>query len=812
MNKLYKTALALIVCGMGYTASYAQTAMPPSVQVFQPQILLQKMIFESDVNDLMKSGDWGQSKAPREKKHWVAFSDRAGNTTYTSPSSSSTKFSELGFNDKVIIAKIENGYALVYTDPKYQGWPAYSEKAESKGWVPMNNLLLWQSCPADSKGIYQKALLAANLETEANKNLGFRYSNPETKSDPKGVITDMTFYFVMKTDPVTGLKLLSNQSRLDDVHSTKNVFYGWVDKNSFVPWNQRSCLEPNWDNKAVEAFNSPVGKQYPIYPDATMKEEPATFYQYGVKNPDDTKRSTQYRMNAYQTRFPILDQKPSSANNDIYKCTTFGTAGRSVINPGPIDDGRVAAEKKIAELTKKIENINIIFVIDGTQSMKPYFSSVKEAIHRSLNFFNPKQYTPHIGAVIYRDYADGEFVSESVPLSKPNDPRLLSFLDNAGTYGAKSSPNDRTNAEALFKGLEVATDATKMGFKKDESTLIVVVGDCGNDLNDTQSMTSDKIIDRLVKDNIQLISFQVLRRPDLAWNLFNDQMCEIINSSLTRQYKELNKGVRPKFKSIPTGYDFSSGTDLDFYIGSIRFAENEGEPLAPARLTKLIEDNVDIFAQSIQKQIDALINAINNPGAIAAESGFVGGDQTSLGVQEGFLIKRLGKDLYNQLKKSGASVTFTGYAPKHDAQGRDYWKPVAFMSAEELEVLLNRLSKVNDNANTNGDRKPYIDAVKALIRVMVPDISEQEMNEMGIDEVMRLASGLNESSDAVKGRSLTDIQDARIVKADEYNALVNDFADKYKVLLGIKKNPNYKYAYTTANGLKYYWIPVEDLP
>lgn len=814
MNLLSKKTLislfALLLCG----SAFADTTLPARVEAFFPDVLLQRLVYESDINDLVKRGDWGQTKQSKNKKHWIAFSDRSNNTTYSSPSVG-TPFSKLNFNEKVIIAKIENGFALVYTDPKYTQWPAYSEKAESKGWIPMENLLLWQSCPADTKGIYQKALLAANIESKANRNLGKSYKNPVEKSDGQRIKTDMTFYYVMKTDAKTGLKLLANQARLDG--NTSNVLYGWVDENSFVPWNQRSCLEPNWKPSDVSYFNSPAGKPYPIYPDAAMKEAPATYYQYGVQNPEDNKASSKYRMNAYQTRFPILDQDVATANPNIYKCTTFGAAGRITTTPINIDpdkDPEILAKKKLNETLNKIKHVNIIFVIDGTKSMKPYFASVKEAINRGLQYFDPNKFTLRVGAVIYRDYADGEFLTEKVPLGKSTSPQLLSFLDNAGKYGATSSPNDHTNAEALYKGLEVATDPAAMGFSKDESTIILVVGDCGNDPADTKCMTSDQIVDRLAKNNIQLLSFQVDSRPSMAWELFNEQMCDLVKKSLTKQYQRLKPDVTTKFKSLKNGYDFSSNSGVEFFIGSIRFPENEG-PINTSVLAKLIEDNIGKFSEAVQQQIEILINGTENIASGNDDSGFVGDkdvNEKQLGIADRFLIDRIGKELYDELKKSGATVTFTGYAPKKDTQNRDYWKPVVFMSREELEALMSNLGRLYNNARAEGDRKPYVDAVKALIRVMVPDVTEKEMDEMGISEVMRLAAGLNESSDAVKGRSLSEIQDARVVPNDEYQTLINTFINKYEGLRDNVYNKTYKYSYDTPNGQKFYWIPVEDLP
>ena len=49
------------------------------------------------------------------------------------------------------------------------------------------------------------------------------------------------------------MALLANQSKMDgDV--TDQVLEFWVPTQSYVPWNQRSCLEPTWKIDDVEYF------------------------------------------------------------------------------------------------------------------------------------------------------------------------------------------------------------------------------------------------------------------------------------------------------------------------------------------------------------------------------------------------------------------------------------------------------------------------------------------------------------------------------------------------------------------------------
>ena len=109
------------------------------------------------------------------------------------------------------------------------------------------------------------------------------------------------------------------------------------------------------------------------------------------------------------------------------------------------------------------------------------------------------------------------------------------------------------------------------------------------------------------------------------------------------------------------------------------------------------------------------------------------------------------------------------------------------------------------------DRKAYKTAIQALVKSMVPEATDQEIDEKGIAEVMNMISGLNETSISMsKGPTLLEITDPMKVKPAQYRTIVSDFKRKYETLEFIK-NTNYTYV-REFNGAKYYWIPVEDLP
>ena len=122
------------------------------------------------------------------------------------------------------------------------------------------------------------------------------------------------------------------------------------------------------------------------------------------------------------------------------------------------------------------------------------------------------------------------------------------------------------------------------------------------------------------------------------------------------------------------------------------------------------------------------------------------------------------------------------------------------------------MSKVDEAAvaQTN-DREPYVRALTALVQAMAPEeYTDEVMNGMNYKQIMARITGLNESADALKGYTIQQIASHRAVSQAEYAKLVDDFKRKFKKLQSIKSSP-YKYT-RTFNGLKYYWLPIEDLP
>lgn len=772
---------------------------PIEVQVFRPKELISKLIYTKDVSKINSSDGWGQDA--KTGKFWDVYSDRSGNITYNGPSITSGKKDELGFGEAVRIAEIKNNMAHVYQEAQSPQWPKIFS-AKWKGWVPMENLLLWDTCPVDDKGIYNKALLVVNLgKTKAEKmhDIMAVYTHPIKDIKIAYATANINFKFIMKTDKEHHKVLLATQSQItrDGVG-----IYGWVDEQSYVPWNQRSCLEPNWDKEMVKYFNN-KGEKAEIYEKGDLKKDYLFSLRYGeIQNKDYTKSADLYRMRKGSLRYPILD-KDDQMNDNVYRCNVFANPENGNLTDAAIYNDSIVRIQNWA--VKGVESVNLIIVIDGTSSMGNYYPAVRDAIKKGYGYYKDRKFNVKVGLVIFRDYADGEAVTEYLSLRSHTDPSIDKFLQDGGNlgYGIKSSPRDKTYEEALYAGLMVATDKDKMKFSERESNLLLVVGDCGNDIKDNKYSQSE-VVNRLVENKFQVISFQVRRKNEIPFNLYGSQMREIIKTNISQQIEKLNMGggkLKVDFKKTRDGYELDS-LALNLYIGSL-LQPNNGQDMQTVNLTNYMIDKLGQYSEAIQKQRQVIQNLGGNTR-----------DSTEARLTRAFIEERVGKEYVEQLVKSNSILSTEGYTPKKDVANNDYWKTVLYISTDELTKLIDNLRPLYKAAKESSynNRTPYITAVKGLIKSMIPEFGkdEERMGKMTTEEVMAVVYGLNATTKTLSGRTLQEIQNPKIVDNEEYALIINLFAEKYDNLVRLS-NGNYEFK-LQVNGTTHYWIPTDQLP
>lgn len=803
MKKLFLTALTCLSAWTGAEAAPEWPINNNNVMAVQPKELRRDIIKQSDLDQFMKTGQWGQpAKIDKGKdNYWNVWSDRSHNKTYNGPSESSGQYKELNFNQSLRIAKIEKGYALVYEEPM-QGlkFPLISQEAKCLGWIKMDHLLLWESCPTNDLGIYYKALIVANVERWAKaddkEDYDKSYKNPETKDGESEVKTDMTFYFVMKTE---GNYVLLGKSSKMSKGSTDQQLYAWVSKDTYISWDQRTCLEGNWDPIVAENLK---GKKVSVYRDG----EQGTWIELGKENGATHNPATKYRMPRLRLRFPLFE----SVSDTQYSITAFakpeGKEAELQEDDNALIDIASQADEIKANTMEETNKINLIVVIDGTSSMGNYYKPMQDAIQKAYETFgNQNGIKVKAGVVIYRDYADGEYMIETLPLTDPSSVQLKEFLLNGGKYGIKSSPKDRTAAEALYQGLNAALDAKHMGYNKVNSNLMFVVGDCGNDANDTKINQQD-IIDKCAALNVNIVAFQVRNKDDASFNDFRRQMGAILRGNLKKQYPETIK-----WNVLPDGIVLKEIENVQLPVMASMRNADKGEEMSPQKLNDIIKENYIRFENVIKGKL----KNINNSDEILAMDTTRITDPT-LKAQARLNIAMLKNILTEKkiatIRTRGLLTAFQGQTEKKAPNGQDYWKPVLFITGDELGQLLETL-KIVYNGASSGRRKAYVDSMKKLIQTILPGITDDEMNNKDIQEVMDLITGLivkTESLSRLEKLSILDIQDEKLVPPAEFDRIVTDFKDKYEYLNEIHTH-DYEFS-ALVQGVRWYWIPIEAMP
>lgn len=808
MNSMYtkmRIRFFLLLLLLPAFVGYAQPALPSYCEAFRPAELTGTQrsltVKQSDIEKFLKSSDYGQNNR-NTREYWQVLSDRDNNPVYADASGEKV-ISHLKWNEVVTIAKISGKRALVISGTFNKGdYPQIPVNAKCLGWVPMDKLLLWETCPTDDAGIYYKALIALNLDANnvaKDNTVGKMYGNPENLSNSIPLTTDKKFYYIMKREG--NMVLLATQYTVSAGYS-REVLFGWVSAGSYVPWNQRSCLEPTWDYQDVTYFIN-NSKSAPIYTTANATKE-VTRWVYSTQ-----KDWKDYRMNGNELRFPILDGNVRDKTGNIlkYNISSFGTSTGETIEGGAIGTGESIGIAR--EALEEMRKINICLVIDGTESMEPYYPAVKEAIKNGCKLFQGK--SVEVAVVIYRDkehvLSDKSYEVEEFRFTRPENARLMSFLDTGGEYGFRTS-SDKTAEESVFYGMSRGLDM--FNGRERQSNIMLVVGDCGNN-DDTKDdrFTDSDITDKLVKYNVQLMVFQVAKKSvPKAYGTFTNQLSKILKENLERKYKLLDEqGVKSPGKVVMNitegGYILENDKNSSIYVGSIRFPKPEQEMLA-SELTSEMINSIDNLSSSIQNQINIIVGS--NTGGWRSGGNSVSGGMT---YDDAFIKQVLGE---KGDPGKGVVMSFKGFTPKVDSESkRDYYKPVLFISSDELKTLVMKLQPVATEANRpSTDRMPYINALKALIRSFVPDITPEAMDNMSQQEIMSIAAGLNEASGSLRGPSIVALGDPHKVSQAEYMSIVKQFALKFRRIKNIQASA---YPYTMEfNGAKYYWIPIEELP
>ena len=775
----------------------------------------------------------------RPGSYWIVFSDRGNNVTYESDSSNKTK-KKLELLDVYLVAEEKGEWVHIVKDDKLSKVDlesnfsaldyanVFSPSAEDYGWIRKDHLLLWQKCITTKVGNFNKKGMVLNtVEITMKKDLKKEKSNefyffndPESSISSENKSRVYEVLYIYKIDNVNKSVLLGRSERVTVAGKVKNTILGWMKLENVTIWDTRIASEPNWNTDAAAERRS--GEKAKIYRTESQARK------YGNRaiweqDPFEKRNIGQWR------RFPVLSEVDSEG---IVKVGVMGELKTVGSGETIADTEWASVREKYNALRAKRSRINVVFVVDGTLSMQPYFKPISKAIQNSMatlrNNSQNKGQSIKFGAVAYTDNAEDKYNKLTQVQRLGTYSNLVDWFNNLTTF----HKDDKDTPEALFYGLNTGIRAT--GISPDETNVIVLIGDAGNhNRNDKSQVDSNVLKNSLFKFNCNICAIQVHHEMNVSYKEFKSQLKDIIKSTAELKYeqnvdmyKKLDINVsKPDWIPVSRTNDVLDTTTI---IGSIVYC-NEGESISPNVVQNEIEKTVNSSYNLTIRNLNMLQDIIERGGDLSlitkdAKSNKSSGDVDSQkasfeeasvytpAIIDYLRALEIDDEKLKILMKENYQLYMPGYTQLR-VEGQEYplFNFVLFMSNQELGNLLTVFDDLID-ATTGFDQRSEMKAVwlDILEKHVGDEFSREEMENMTFEEINRKVFGLPGTSNLLTEK-LSHLTNPSIISDDKIFNYVRGVARKRQELSNIFNSENYPYSFM-SNDIKYFWISQEILP
>ena len=773
--------------------------------------------------------DYSETEEKDLTREWIVYSDRTNNKTYDKPGSTAVKKS-LGFLEEFLVLDETDKYIHIVKDPNVDFDGTLSSSAKDYGWISKDKMLLWEHCLVTRIGkIDKKAMVLNTVEGIRRKDIDkdesievFFCKDPglNKRSQNSTSLYEVFFIYKQTKDAV----LLGRLNRKSGGIKISDVVDGWIPITRINFWDHRIALEPNPEEDAVKERKSKSKKT------TILLDEPAAedFMKGRIVRDRDIFWDTdtyEERPHGYWRRFPILEYDKEAGMYHI------GVMGEIHSPKGVVDQiTKADADKQMAELITKKRNINIVFVIDGTTSMQPYFKPVSDAIISSMKklkelYDNELVNNIQFGAVVYRDYAEDQRRKLIEPFTLTSDNKKISewlLSRQAIDYHDTDAP------EAVYYGLQKALLTILYG-KEKETNVIILIGDAGNHhRNDASQVSETKLVDLLEYYGCHFLAFQVNNKAShTTYDEFGPQAKNIIQRNAKEIYDDIRNNIptylskygkdKPVFHSAGNNRDTLNNTAI---VGMVIYAE-KGKSISTSVLRQEIM-NVIRYVYDYMNDYVSIISEIFAEGK-SFDKVFTSNAQQRTRYTDKEVSVFTDAILYylTQLDISGEQLKILcdknfqlyieGYTPhKLDNFKYPLFQRVLFVSRLELGDLINIMEKLQSAYSGNRRQKLY-DTWIEILKDHVGDVNEEELEDMTFEEIYEKVFGLPGTSELLKDTKLKYLTNREVVSEDDIEEYAHRIDLKYNRLHRILNEVNYIYSFR-SNEEVYYWLPEHILP
>jgi len=657
-----------------------------------------------------RSYDWEEDAKQRNfgnltENAWIVYAISKGITVYEEPSFSSQKINttDIQFMEDFYVADIRGDFMLlIYTGDDLNNRDLvipdkirnnrsvikHSSRSDGYiGWVNIDDLLLWDICPRTKDGIFKKVAIAKDVDlmsASTAQSMPQLYNNSECKKDEENIryLNAFEFYFLLKKNQDGNALVYSSYILSDNMKD--EAYVGWIRYGEFIDWNTRVCWEPAFEGSLND------------YAYTFQSEDDA--YDYNMHNLRSSSKLDGKRKSAqFEPRSPVINFKTPVALLSVLANKTEGSL---------ID--YVEMQKQLKQMENSLNKINLVFVMDATNSMKSCFTAMSNAVAEIANYRYGEGSNVRFGAVIFRNYKDkasGGLI-ESYPLT--SDPQnMVDYLKNVKCYSVSKDPQ-----EAMFKGLTYAAD--NMGLNSDESNYIILISDVSSKSPDAEGWDVRKVADKLAKKKINLVAFQARSQEDAVYQDFGSQMEDVITNTLRQlgyPYNHITyngqsqisiysqKNPPTKWPLRPMGYKIKNSND---------------KVVRESELQNMATDIIKTFIQTTQKNIGDLKGKVSS------------GEITTL-FDQSICDELIRKQIIQKCEDLRGAIKVAGYA-KRENNGRAMFTPCVYMADKELENFIRDLSTATTGSSSNRRGK-----LQQVIKKMVLSYTGQKFTADAID-------------------------------------------------------------------------------
>ncbi|PLX04307.1 MAG: hypothetical protein C0594_09295, partial [Marinilabiliales bacterium] len=672
-------------------------------------------------------------------------------------------------------------------DPGYQDSVFFMKKDDLLLW---SNPVLSDSLLIDRCNVKlpQKAMIIKNLRNLESQDIyvnpaGIREGNYISSYSPR----EVEVLYLYQYDEESDAFLCGADSRIPSIRHVSSSIRGWVSASSLAMWYSTLCIEPNWITWSQRSGSDEFARGYSRLYDArqfSSNKYHIPSNSEGLIFNEENYRATieedpLHRLPGDMLRFQLLTRS-IDLTNDFPR---VGFVGEKIDNNSncTFSPAELATYRRdVADVISGRQRNNIIFVIDGTQSMDMAVEGVTNALTRTMELIqneneaeiaaggSPIEY--FFGAVVYRDTDDNNPIELTYngELTQ-NRARVVSDLRRIFSHPATTP----TECEGVFLGIQTAVE--QFNPNPCNRNYLILLGDAGNNY-DHVNFGTDEVAGWLSERNINFFSIQVRHKVSACY----DNFCQESSDILSNNIMSISNAFKEKYNREYRNGDECIKSSLEYFLGDIYNAipKSRNDITTVSNNTSVtgtnyIDENIEIIPYNVFNGSLSMGAKVCIPGS-GSENDIIHEQELST-LLDFFLrninkynksfgreyrsaddyIKRVMADLFPCLPMKKLAAVFgegaqlyqegyTAYNPNWLSTDEPLWQYVSFVnhsSAGELLANINSLFSPNFSS-VNQLRNQIFTVLRSLIVNRYRYLSPEEFNDTEICNVLSLLTGL----------------------------------------------------------------------